>query len=279
VWTLPDDSIQPALTAGVYDVAVSAVDPAGNLGGDTTANELAVIDAYEPNDDRATAYDLADHAQQWLSTVAGPGSQGDDDWYAIHLVPNASQPIAVLQGSDVGRSLELTVMDGQGQPWDPPRFDRSDDYLFLELPLSGDWHLKVGGDNSGRAYDLWWGTPHPGDANLDGKTNVRDFNQWNTHKFTTGTSWPSGDFDRNGRTDVRDFLIWNLHKFTSAPAPAPVDAALDTALLPDHSGTALDPAELAWLDTTNAASAARRSSDQRTRSEAAVDKLLASYWQ
>ena len=66
-------------------------------------------------------------------------------------------------------------------------------------------------------YDL-----HDGDADLNTVTDVRDFNVWNTNKFTTGTDWASGDFDGNGVTDVRDFNVWNTAKFTSVAGAAPV---------------------------------------------------------
>jgi hypothetical protein len=55
-----------------------------------------------------------------------------------------------------------------------------------------------------------------GDANLDTKTNVLDFNEWNAHKFTTQTDWRSGDFNGDGKTNVLDFNVWNEHKFTAA---------------------------------------------------------------
>lgn len=41
-WTLADDTIDPPLVEGVYDVAVTATDPAGNQGTDTTIDELEV---------------------------------------------------------------------------------------------------------------------------------------------------------------------------------------------------------------------------------------------
>ncbi len=66
-------------------------------------------------------------------------------------------------------------------------------------------------------YDL-----HPGDANLDTTTDVRDFNVWNTNKFTSGTDWATGDFNGDGTTDVRDFNVWNTSKFTSAGNPSPL---------------------------------------------------------
>jgi hypothetical protein len=58
-----------------------------------------------------------------------------------------------------------------------------------------------------------------GDANLDTKTNVLDFNEWNAHKFTEGTKWASGDFNGDGKTNVLDFNVWNEAKFTSAAEP------------------------------------------------------------
>jgi len=41
-WTLADDTLSPALACGVYDVLVTATDPAGNIGSDTTTDELAI---------------------------------------------------------------------------------------------------------------------------------------------------------------------------------------------------------------------------------------------
>ena len=39
-WSLPDNTISPPLGFGTYDVAVTATDLAGNVGADTTTNEL-----------------------------------------------------------------------------------------------------------------------------------------------------------------------------------------------------------------------------------------------
>ncbi|MDP3043456.1 MAG: Ig-like domain-containing protein [bacterium] len=46
-WTLADNTITTALVDGIYDVAVTATDPAGNTGSDATSNEL-VIDTQIP---------------------------------------------------------------------------------------------------------------------------------------------------------------------------------------------------------------------------------------
>ncbi|MEM7313011.1 MAG: hypothetical protein AAF497_07650 [Planctomycetota bacterium] len=60
-----------------------------------------------------------------------------------------------------------------------------------------------------------------GDANLDGQTDVSDFNLWNANRFTSGTGWCSGDFNGDGTTDVLDFNLWNANKFTAADGASP----------------------------------------------------------
>ncbi len=46
-WTLADNTINPALADGVYDIQVTATDSVGNVGTDTTSNELR-IDTMSP---------------------------------------------------------------------------------------------------------------------------------------------------------------------------------------------------------------------------------------
>src|SRR5690606_29307172 len=46
-WALADNTISPALTAGTYDVAVTASDSLGNVATDATVGEL-VIDSLVP---------------------------------------------------------------------------------------------------------------------------------------------------------------------------------------------------------------------------------------
>ena len=119
---------------------------------------------------------------------------------------------------------------------------------------------------------------YPGDADLNGVTDVRDFMIWNLNKFTDGTDWTTGDFDGNAITDVRDFMIWNLHKFTSASVPAPVQAVDHVFDSPPRVARILEPGppdELAWLDELLDAASTR---DEDEKSDEAVDKLLAFYW-
>ncbi len=113
---------------------------------------------------------------------------------------------------------------------------------------------------------------YPGDANLDGTTDVRDFMLWNAYKFTEGTTWEQGDFDLNGVTDVRDFMIWNVHKFTSASDPAPV---LTQAVDDVFSAKRVLPTDLAWLSEWLDSASAQ---DDDEKSDEVTDKVLALYW-
>ncbi len=41
-WTLADNTINPVLADGVYDIQVTATDSVGNVGTDTTTDELTI---------------------------------------------------------------------------------------------------------------------------------------------------------------------------------------------------------------------------------------------
>lgn len=52
------------------------------------------------------------------------------------------------------------------------------------------------------------------DANLDGVTDLSDFNIWNANRFTTTCLVSMGDFNHDGVVDIADFNIWNNERFT-----------------------------------------------------------------
>ena len=116
---------------------------------------------------------------------------------------------------------------------------------------------------------------HPGDANLDGYTDVRDFMIWNANKFTSGTNWEQGDFNSDGLTDVRDFMIWNANKFTSAPAPLSVDLVLTDMRRQESSHITEDLVE--ELSRLYKSTRARPSTDNDSLTEDAVDEVLLTY--
>ena len=62
---------------------------------------------------------------------------------------------------------------------------------------------------------------NPGDANLDGATDVSDRIIWNENNFTFDTTFVTGDFNNDGATDVLDRIIWNSSNFTVATVTPP----------------------------------------------------------
>jgi hypothetical protein len=71
----------------------------------------------------------------------------------------------------------------------------------------------------------------PGDINLDGVADVRDFNIWNAHKFQDCTgSYATGDINGDGAVDTSDFNIWNANRFTGSPLGAEIDRTPRAAL-------------------------------------------------
>jgi hypothetical protein len=130
------------------------------------------------------------------------GSVDIEDGTTLVLQPNGADPFYQGQTATVieagGEGLGGSFEDEEGGVYIANVF-KEGDALKIEI-----------------AHDLL-----PGDANLDGKTNVLDFNEWNANKFTSPTTWQLGDFDGDGKTNVLDFNEWNANKFTSVTAPAP----------------------------------------------------------
>jgi hypothetical protein len=122
-----------------------------------------------------------------------------DTYTLIEVDPASEDRISGKFGSVSGLNAYVSADAGSGRDENGLIYDPND--LFLTVTID---------------YDLL-----PGDANLDTKTNVLDFNEWNANKFTSPTAWSEGDFNGDGKTNVLDFNIWNENKFTSVAAPGP----------------------------------------------------------
>ena len=85
------------------------------------------------------------------------------------------------------------------------------------------------------AGDFLVGQPFlPGDANLDGNVDVRDFNIWNDNRGAGSGAWCGGDFDADGVVGASDLEFWQSNLFQPAEA--------GVARVPEPSGRA-------WLVT------------------------------
>ncbi len=62
----------------------------------------------------------------------------------------------------------------------------------------------------------------PGDADLNGSVDTRDFHIWNAHRFQQSTSYCSGNFNADHVIDVSDFNIWVAQKYQDATNTATV---------------------------------------------------------
>ena len=173
---------------------------------------------------------LPDIAPATLIVTASTVTFASGSTYAATIAEGGGDfldgPITSVVINGVGTTLELQI-DGK-----KPFTEGTYDVIFAggEDNLTGEFEAVHGlGDyfagvsivdqttlRVAVSHDL-----HPGDADLNLTTDVRDFNAWNTNKFTSGTTWASGDFDGNGLTDVRDFNVWNTSKFTAVGNPAP----------------------------------------------------------
>jgi hypothetical protein len=240
-------------------------------------------DPYEPNNAHSEAYALdVDRLGTRLVAVAGQGVQGDEDWYRIDVPPGHQHLVAEVEFRHADGNIDLAVSDDAAARFAVAQSMTDNERIDVVLPSDGIWYLQVHGEDAANVYDLRWNAQyvHPADANLDGSTDVRDFNDWNAHKFTAGTTWRQGDFNGDGKTDVRDFNVWNEHKFTSATLPAPVcDAVLEQGAARESANWEAGP-WLAWLDNLDSLRSSNRSAAQENRAtiSAVADRVLATYW-
>jgi hypothetical protein len=82
-----------------------------------------------------------------------------------------------------------------------------------------EWDVNGDGEVTGTDVLYWVQTLKGtlvGDANLDFAVDVRDLNQWLSHRFTAATSWCDGDFNADGVVDAVDFNLWDAEKFRRA---------------------------------------------------------------
>ena len=191
--------------------------------------------------------------------VRNPSAGPDGVWGTEDDDPGDLRLTADSPAIDAGDNLLLPAdefdLDGDGDTDEP-----------IPVDLWGNPRVENGTVDIGAFEFLDVDSLHPGDANRDGVTDVRDFMIWNAHKFTSGTGWTRGDFDGDDVTDVRDFMLWNANKFTSAAAPAPEAGEM----------TAEVAACLEGLEGDRPIFVARKSG--QSPAAKVVDRLLATYW-
>ena len=132
-WTLADNTITTALTSGTYDIAVSATDTAGNVGTDTTTNELTVdttvpvvtVNALTTKDgtpqltgtvdDAAATIQVTVNGQTYAATNNGNGTWTLADNTILTPLPDGTYNVTVAATDSLGNvgtdttNNELTI--------------------------------------------------------------------------------------------------------------------------------------------------------------------------
>ncbi len=124
-WSLPAGSIPSALESGTYDVSVRAVDRAGNVGQDSTTDELTVA-----------AWDLTDDA---VTVAEDSGATAVDVLANDVYVPDPAQGLVIVGKTDgVQGGLVEIVDNGKGLTYTPaPDFNGEDTFTYTAVDAEG----------------------------------------------------------------------------------------------------------------------------------------------
>jgi hypothetical protein len=120
-------------------------------------------DNYEPNNNAGSAYDIISNEGNWLSSLNGTGTQWDDDWYMINIMPGKEQLSVMLTFNHSEGDIDIELYDsgvilltGSYNTMDNENID----YI---VPSPGIYYLKIYYGNMGNVYDLWWNSTLPTD--------------------------------------------------------------------------------------------------------------------
>ena len=131
-------------------------DEANNAGPSPAGFSWSVDDRYEPNDARASAFDLSGHAGTWLSEIDGVAVQGDDDWYRIEAGAAVERLKAECRFVHAEGDINLALYDSTGVRVDLSAGLTDGESIDFEVPGPGTYYLCVVGPNARSTYDLRW---------------------------------------------------------------------------------------------------------------------------
>ncbi len=187
---LPPEFIQ-IIESDIYD-------PEGfvNFGLADMYNSVATV----PEDQFAIFDNLLVVGTEPMTTVDGDFNN-DDQWDCLDIDALVAEVVA-------GTNNPAFDMNGDGS------------VNAADVTDAGTGWLAVGGANN---VAVTGGNPFlVADGDLNGSSEVADFNIWNGNKFTSAPGWCSGDYNVDGVVDVGDFNAWNGTKFTSSSGVAAV---------------------------------------------------------
>jgi hypothetical protein len=257
VWTLSDNTIAPPLGGGVYDVVVSAVDIAGNVGVDNTAGELNIDlpqgvvgrhvfynnSAWDVGDDNAAVDPskspllpggVAESANSTSYSLGINGIMVDIDGLtgtpaAGDFVFNINQAASPNSWSLAPAPESVTVHAGEGVGGS----DRIT-IIWTDGAIANQWIevTVLATANTGlAAADVFYFGNATGDIDGDGQIGDSDYNTLVSQFGQRGAMGAlAADLDADGRVGLRDFTAVrkrfgeSVLAPTVAPAPLPASA-------------------------------------------------------
>ena len=115
-------------------------------------------DGYEENDQLGDATWLTADAGSWLSTVAGPGIAGDDDWYEVEAGDDNNLLVVTCSFTHAEGNIDVQVTDWSGAVVAEGDSDTDNEALTAHVSGPGAYYLRVYAPSGSQcsAYDLWW---------------------------------------------------------------------------------------------------------------------------
>ena len=193
---VPQDEIRHDIPFEVLNHATGSFIP--NLYTPSTTIDFGVIGWRRPLTKSVEFYNVGTVGNTAQMDIDEVSPSGDVDDFATDVVPR--------EGIAVGESAVMNFTASADQLGD---FSATWTLTWSDEDLPGE--LQNNSTVNATAQ-----VALPGDANLDGVVDVRDFNIWNDHRSAESTDWSTGDFNGDGVSDEFDFSIWSDFRFMTA---------------------------------------------------------------
>jgi len=140
---------------GDYYLRIFSSDSAG-YHYDLWWNDLppAVDDPYEENDVWSSAVGL--NELTFLSSMAGPGIQADDDWYQIQLAPDDKRILVDCLFEHGEGNVNLALHDAGGDYLVSSTGIDDNEHIDYTTSVPGTYYIRVYGAGASNLYDLVW---------------------------------------------------------------------------------------------------------------------------
>ncbi|MBA7615121.1 hypothetical protein ES703_22398 [subsurface metagenome] len=139
-------------------------------------------DAYEPNNDPFSAYNLSMWEDFWLSGISGLGILEDDDYYIIKINMGFEHVKINLTFIHSLGNIDIDLYDSTDTFVNGGYSTTDNEYIDFIVPAAGIYYIRLFGLNFSNTYDLLWKT-----FPLDDAYEENDFD-WEAYDLSP---WPA----------------------------------------------------------------------------------------